>query len=130
MDEAKSKEAGNKIIAMVLDDTRLATLTFRELFERHRSFPLSFEHYTKPDIEIEDLLSSLYLWANVVGHIIAEFNECGTLFEVRHLEAITEIGGLLDLYQDMIMWPGILSEDDVRSQYLGMLFITLRCAHI
>ncbi|KZV67750.1 hypothetical protein PENSPDRAFT_44985 [Peniophora sp. CONT] len=111
MDQAKSKEAGNRILRTITENPRHATERFRELFEMQQSSPVALEHYGSPDITVDQLMVSLHLWANVACHMFTKFEEVESLFRLeRHVDIFAEPGGLLDLYQDMVMWQGLLSD--------------------
>lgn len=131
MDISKSKDAGNKMLAAMIEDPRQATDTFRRVFELQKSQQTPLAYYSSPDIGEDDLLVSLTLWANCMLHMFSILNEPDTasVFVPRHIEAFAEVGGLLDLYQDMVMWPGIFSEDQVCSESL-YVSLRLKCLHL
>lgn len=112
--QERRKEALPNVLGFFLADTTKAVECFRMLFESQKAHPLG--NYAGPDATVNDMCTSFPFWADALHYV---FGECDSMFEKHHRDTIAEAGGLLDLYQDIILWSGFSSEHQVCILFLA-----------
>ncbi|VDB94875.1 unnamed protein product [Peniophora sp. CBMAI 1063] len=104
--EAGREQAQAKVIALFLAEPAKGVEQFRALFDRYRKDP---EHRTDLNTANEkELLGSFAHW---VYSLKTMYLARQSALQRRHLVTFAAPNGLLELYQDIILWPGFFSQD-------------------
>ena len=105
-------EATETVGFSLIQDATKSVEKLRHMFEEQRACP--FEPFAGPDTTVEELIFSFTFWIDALREVFRSFKEQN--LKPRIARAIGR-SGLLELYQDIMVWPGFFSQDQVRHSY-------------
>ncbi|KZV72272.1 hypothetical protein PENSPDRAFT_649856 [Peniophora sp. CONT] len=116
-------EAAATVCISLMQDAAKSVSILRNMFEEQRSCPI--EPFAGPDTTVEELVFSFAFWIDALREVLRSCSE--QELEPQVVGGIAE-SGLLDLYQDIILWPGFFSQhqrftDDVIKGYMALILL-------
>lgn len=108
-------EAAATACISLMQDAAKSVSVLRNMFEEQRACPI--EPFAGPDTTVEELVFSFAFWIDALREVLRSCSE--QELEPQVVGGIAE-SGLLDLYQDIILWPGFFSQHQVCGSHLNI----------